>query len=326
MTQRLHPRSFRLLKLSAPHDEFIAFGLAAAVWRGLCFALASLLVLWREAPSLPAAAAAFHALGVRSTLGGTLLLAGSGLAFPVAVALTTATNVLVILAMTPFACALMSRATGVRLPLHAWIAAVCGVASVGLVFATGVSAGTSQARGCMLALTSMVCFSAFVTLGSYKGAVSCVPAMPLAGALIALLALGALGPKWRYATPAGAADTVLLLLNGCINGCANVLMIIGTQSCPASEVSLISLLETALSPVLVFLVTLAIGSPEVPDRRSVVAGGLIVLTLVGHTAFDMHLERRRRRREAEAMLLEMAPPSPSTEAAPAPATAWAEAA
>ena len=128
LTQRLHPRSFRLLKLSAPHDEFIAFGLAAAVWRGLCFALASLLVLWREAPSLPAAAAAFHALGVRSTLGGTLLLAGSGLAFPVAVALTTATNVLVILAMTPFACALMSRATGVRLPLHAWIAAVCGVA------------------------------------------------------------------------------------------------------------------------------------------------------------------------------------------------------
>jgi len=241
-------------------------------------------------------------------------LAGSGLSFPLACALTTATNVLVIIACTPFCVALMMRATGARLPLHAWVAAIFGVASVGLVFATGMTAGTAQARGCLLALASMFCFSSYLTLGSYKGAVSCVPAMPPAGALMTLIALAALGPRWRYASPAGAVDAVLLILNGSINGVANILMIVGSRTCPATEVSLISLLETALSPILVFAVTLAGGAPEIPDTKSCIAGGLIVLTLLFHTAFDIHMERRRRRREAEEGSVRLVQLSPSREA------------
>ena len=179
------------------------------------------------------------------------------------------------------------------------MAAVFAVASVGLVFASGMSAGPEQTKGCLLALASMACFAAFLTIGSHKGAVSCVPCMPLSGALITLISLAALGENWHYAQPADPSDVVLLLLNGHINGVSNILMIVGTQTCPATEVSMISLLETALSPVLVFLVTLRYAVPEIPDTRSIIAGGLIILTLAGHTAVDMHIERRRRQREAE---------------------------
>lgn len=299
--------TFRLLKLNAPAGDSLSFGLAAAVWRGMCFTLASLLALRREARTLAQVREAYTALGWRSTVAGALLLAGSGLCFPVACALTTATNVLVIIAMTPFAVALLSRATGTRIAAHAWAAAVFSVASVGLVFASGMSAGPAQLKGCLLALASMACFAAYITLGSHKGAVSCVPSMPLAGALITLVALAALGINWHYAQPADASDVPLLLLNGHINGVSNILMIVGSQTCPATEVSMISLLETALSPVLVFLVTLRYATPEVPDKRSIIAGALIIVTLLGHTAVDMHLERRRRQREADEGSQRLAP-------------------
>jgi len=120
--------TFRLLKLNAPPGDSLSFGLAAAVWRGMCFALASLLALRREARSFAQVRDAYTALGWRSTAAGALLLAGSGLCFPVACALTTATNVLVIIAMTPFAVALLTRATGTRIAAHAWAAAVFSVA------------------------------------------------------------------------------------------------------------------------------------------------------------------------------------------------------
>ena len=302
--------TFRLLKLSSPAGDQLAFGLAAACWRGGCFAVASLFSLRRETRTMQGLRAAAVALGWRSTLAGTLLLSGSGLAFPVACALTTATNVLVILAIMPFAVALMTRALGVRQPLHAWVAAICGVASVALVFVAGLNAGPAQARGCVLALVSMACFSAFLTLSSYKGAVSCVLCMPFSGVLISLVSLAVLNTNYHYAMPASASDTVLLLLNGNINGVANILLVIGAQAVPATEVSLISLLETALSPVFVFLVTLRYAAgAEVPDQKSIIAAVLILVTLIGHTAYDVHLERQRRQRVAllEAQELTEAP-------------------
>ena len=76
----------------------------------------------------------------------------------------------------------------------------------------------------------------------------------------------------------------------------SVLMIVGSQTCPAAEVSLIALLETALSPVLVYLVTLhAAAGPEVPDVKSIVAGVLIIATLAVHTVYDALWERRKTR-------------------------------
>ena len=295
--------TFRLLQLSTPPGS-VEFGLADAVWRGGMYSLASLIVLRRESPTLAGARDALRQLGAKNTLIAAVTLTGSGVAFPVAIALTTATNVLVVIAMMPLAVALMSRALGTRLPVHTWVAAFAGSASVGLVFATGVSAGASQLKGCLLALTSMTCFATFVTLGSHMGAVSLVVSMPLGGVLMLCTAFAALGPRWRAATPASRGDACLLLGNGLINGLANVLMIVGSQTCPAAEVSLTGLLETALSPVLVYLVTLhAAAGPEVPDVKSIIAGALIIATLAAHTVYDALWERRKAHAAAEAAQL-----------------------
>ena len=287
--------TFRLLQLSTPPGS-VEFGLADAVWRGGMYALASLIVLRRESRTLAGALDALRRLGLKNTLISAFCLTGSGVAFPVAIALTSATNVLVIIAMMPLTVALMGRALGTRLPLHTWVAAFAGSASVGLVFATGVSAGASQLKGCLLALAAMTCFATFVTLGSHMGSVSLVVTMPLGGVLMICVAFAALGPRWHFATPASRADACLLLGNGFINGLSNVMMIVGSQTCPAAEVSLIGLLETALSPVLVYLVTLhAAAGPEVPDVKSIVAGVLIIATLAAHTVYDALWERRRAR-------------------------------
>ena len=125
------------------------------------------------------------------------------------------------------------------------------------------------------------------------GAVSCVASMPLAGVFMVAISLAVLGPKAHYAAPASATDGVLLVVNAMTNAVSNAMLAMGTQSVPAAEVSLIGLLETAFSPVLVYLVTLHDPRPEIPDAKSIVAGVLIIATLAGHTLWDARLARRR---------------------------------
>jgi len=290
--------TFRFIRTQAPSGNDIAQGLAATVWRGFCYCLAGVFVLRLESSSIEQLRTAFRDLGVRRLLFCTITLAGSNTCFPIAVALTTATNVLVILAMMPLACALMSRAIGVKLPLHTWLAAGVACIAVALCFASGIQAGPQQVKGCILALAAMIMFGSFVTMGSFSGAVSCVPAMPLAGVLSICICFAGLGPRWHYATPYDRADGGFLMLNGLTNAVANVMVVVGTQSVPSTEVSLIGLLETALGPVLTYLVTLnRPQGPEVPDTKSIAAGCIIVSVLVIHTLVDVRIARRAHAKE-----------------------------
>lgn len=247
--------TFRLLQFRVSKDS-PQFGLADTPWRGAAYAATSLAFVLRECGgSFAAVVASLRAIGWRLGVAGALLLAGSGTAFPVAVALTTAANVLIILAMSPLITALMGRAMGHKLPLHTWGACVVGAVSVGLVFAGSAKAGPDQTRGCLLALTATFCFSSVMVLGSHLGAVSLIPVFPVrcsgrsrrsvvpalflfhlalrhfltrfcgaqvAGVLMVAISLAALGRNATLATPTNGADAGLLILNGLINGIANV--------------------------------------------------------------------------------------------------------
>lgn len=135
----------------------------------------------------------------------------------------------------------------------------------------------------------------------------------LAGLLLCVVSLAALaglsGGSVSAATPASVGDFFLLTANGVAAGLSQarlhhnsgfaadstlstdppmsqVLLLAGSRTAPAAEVSLMSLLETGLSPVLVYLVTLSQAVPEVPDAYTIAAGGLIIATLAAHTLYD----------------------------------------
>jgi len=268
----------------------VQLGLAVAVWRGVCFGIASAGVLAYECGcSFSALVSAFRRLGLRNNVFCALALCGSNILFALAVALTTACNVLVIIAMLPLACALGGLVLRVRLSRSTWAAVCVACVSTGLVFSTGVSAGPNATYGCMAALGAMFTFSLFVLLSSHLGDVSCVPAMPLSALLCIGISLASLD-KPGFARPASGRDAVLLLVNGCCTGMANALLLVATQSIPAAEAALIGLLETAVSPILVYLVTLRPGPAEVPATRSIVACALIVATLFTHVLWEARQE------------------------------------
>lgn len=307
--------TFRFVRTQSPASNALGQGLAATVWRGFCYCIASAVVLCLESSSLSAFREAVRALGWRRLLFCAVMLGGANTCFPCAVALTTATNVLVIVAMMPLACALMSRACGIRLPLHTWAAALVACVSVALCFASSVQAGGDQVLGCVLAVGAMSMFGAFITMGSLSGAVSCVAAMPLAGVLCIGIAFAGLGPRWHYATPASPGDGGFLMLNGMCNAVANAMLVVGTQSVPAAEISLIQLLETALGPVLTYLVTLhRAEGPEVPDTKSIAAGAIIVAVLLVHTLWDVRLAMRAHKELAPAESAEQAATEPTADA------------
>lgn len=215
--------------------------------------------------------------------------------------------------MSPLATALLGRALGQRLPLHTWLACVVGAVSVALVFAGSVETSPAATRGCLLACVCTICFSAFLVAGSHFGDVTILPCFPVAGCLMVAVAFAILGSRSGYARPASKADAVLVLLNGLINGLANVLMVVGSQTCPAAEVSLIALLETGLAPVLVYLITLKDEHQEVPDTLTIVAGALIIVVLAAHTLYDAHVASRATAAAAAAIVapvIDEAKPAP----------------
>ena len=278
--------TFRLLRLNGLPRDSPLFGFGVAVWRGAVgVAVYALNAAW-HAGSLAALRGQLQQLGV-PVLGATaVLLAASQFAFTVGVALTSAANVLVLIALGPLVTALMCRAfLGALLPLHSWIACVAGFLSVALVFAGSMDA--SSLAGCFVAAGCPLTFGAYLTLSTARPELSLAPGMPFSGVLVAVIALLALGPRAGGAAAADAADGALLIFNAAANAAAQVLVTVGSQTVPAPECVLICLIETALSPFLVYAVV-----GEKPSGQTVAAAVLILLTLSVHAAYDMYRERK----------------------------------
>ena len=141
--------------------------------------------------------------------------------------------------------------------------------------------GGTNLVGCALALCSICCMSAYWTLGDALG-VSIIPCLWLAGvsnALFALILLAAVGSGLH--APVSAASGAAILFNCVTNSAGMLLLVAGSLETPGPEVALILLLEPALSP---FLVYFAVG--ESPSAQTVVAGVLIVLTLLAHGVYE----------------------------------------
>jgi drug/metabolite transporter (DMT)-like permease len=208
--------------------------------------------------------------------------AGSSIALIVALNLTSVVNVLVIMSSAPLFAALLGWALmGERVRPWTWAAIVASMAGIGLMVAG--PQGRGSLAGDLIALGMAIGYGAATALTRKYRAVRMTPAMCLATAAGALIALP-LSHPWQVS----ATDVPLLALFGAGQlGFGMALFAVGGRLVPAAATALLGTLEPILGPVWVWLL---IG--EVPAPMAL-AGGLVVLAaLAAHTLIDTWMERR----------------------------------
>lgn len=206
-----------------------------------------------------------------------LIAATGSLLFVNALMRTTAANTLVILAATPLFAALIGylfiRERISRITLGAIFTVFFGIL---LLFTRSLEAGTMV--GNLLALGAACLWGGNLVVLRQARALNMIPAVAFGSLLAIPFALAGGLP-----VAITARDALLLLLQGSlVLPLSFALITRGSRYLPAAEVSLILLLETLLGPLWVWLVV-----GESPDLPTLLAGLLILFTLVVHSLLQM---------------------------------------
>lgn len=244
--------------------------LVVSVWRGLLagsiFLLANLILApqtmptrgeWVDRKALLIIAA--NALG--------------GLSWCSAMQHTSAANALLVLSVAPFLAAILSylflreridRATALAIAL-----VFAGV----LVIASG-SLGHGRLLGDAFALMNALTIATHYTTLRTTGSRNMLPQLAV-GAMLG----GVLSVPFADFVPVTATQAALIFLSGVvILPCAAGHLMLGPRYLPAPEVTMITLLEVILGPLLVWAV---IG--EDPGQMTLIGGTVIVVTIALHT-------------------------------------------
>jgi len=240
-------------------------------WRGLFGGLfVAFIIAWRERRGTKAA---FLAIGAD----GLLVASCSALAtvcFLNALTLTSVADVLVVGATAPFLTAALARLLigerADRITLAASLVAVSGVA---------VMAGTALAEGRLLGDLLAFGMTAFLSLMMVilrkSRSIDMGPAMGLSAFLCALIVL-----PFAHPMAVNARDFGLLVLFGSVQfGLGLLLMALGSRLVPATRAALISVLDTPLAPLWVWL---AMG--EAPPIATLLGGSMVMAAVVGDIA------------------------------------------
>ena len=252
-------------------------------YRGLSLSFALLaFVFWRYRGRT---FASFRALGPIGFFA-ALTLGGSSIFYLFAIKATTIANISFLNAACPFIAGglawLLLREAMSRLTVVAVCLALAGVAvMVWEGFAVGSWFGN------LMALCAVVISGAYVVLLRFGKGVDLIPAVALSGLFAALLVIPLID---NFAI--SAHDLAYAMLQGIfISGLCNGLYTFCARHIPAGELTLLSLAESVLSPLWVWLVI-----AEVPSELTLV-GGAIVLTAVTLQAFWRPLTFALRRRQ-----------------------------
>ena len=237
-------------------------------WRSV-FALAFLLayLIWRDGRGVPAA---FRRLG-RAGFGISVCFALSMICFINALSLTTVAAVLIFQAAAPlFAAAfawLLIRERVTPLKIAAIIVSMVGVA----IMVHGVNSPGGLA-GIALSTVMSLTFAGTIVLARVRPNVPTTEASTIAVALVALTSLPM--AELHLSTP----DLALMATFGIGQmGLALIMFTAGIRLLPAADAGLISILETVLAPLWVWLVF-----AETPDANTLI-GGAVILAAVFST-------------------------------------------
>jgi drug/metabolite transporter (DMT)-like permease len=253
-------------------------------WRGVFsgfFMLAVLAIRHRAR-----LAAMFRAIGLPG-LAMASCFALASTAFILALSRTSVANVLIVQSTGPFMAGLLGWVImRERVAAPTWLAMAAALAGTVLMVSGSWASGTVSGDLLAFFVASVFALGA-VILRRHRD----VPMLPAA----CLASMIAAGIAWPQATPseAGPRDLALLMLFGAGQlGLGLILYTAGAPRIPVAQASLISVLESVLGPVWVWL---ALG--EYPGARSLVGGAVVLSALLVHTVADL---RRPGSAEAEA--------------------------
>lgn len=235
-------------------------------WRSLSIALGALALILLV--NRGAVIAAVRASGWGAVIAG-LTMALSMMLYVNSITRTSVANSLILLSTNPFMAAMLAWAfLGERVPGRTWVIMAVALAGMAAMVADSVGGGTWL--GDILAIGTAATFAVtMVVLRRFKH-VDMTPQVMMAGIWAVILVFPLAHPL-----SASAYDIMLCVLMGIFSlGLGMVLFVRGLRSVSAAEAGLLSMLESILAPVWVWI---ALG--EQP-RPLALLGGVIVLGAV----------------------------------------------
>ena len=187
-----------------------------------------------------------------------------------ALLLTTVANALFIISAAPFITAVLGWIVlRERVRPMTWIAMTIALAGITLMFVNGIQSG--RLLGNIVALGPPVSFAIMLVMLRLAGDRDMIPAICLAG-----LVGAALGFAMSDTLVLSPHDLALCLFLGVFQYTGGfVLITLGTRYLPAAEVALLSLAETVLAPIWVW-----IGVGEIPALLTLAGGGIVLCAVV----------------------------------------------
>jgi drug/metabolite transporter (DMT)-like permease len=203
------------------------------------------------------------------------MLAGTFFFFILSLTHTTVANTLVIMSISPFTAALAGwLALGERVAPRTWVAMAAALAGIALMFWDSLAAASGAGLvGNLLALGVPVCMALNIVLVRRAGAIDMVPTVLVAGLISIVVAVPVI---WPPAAPVG--DIALIAVMGVAQlGIGCMLATMAMRLLSAAQVGLLSLLETVLGPLWVWL---ALG--EAPSAAALAGGAVVVAALAAN--------------------------------------------
>lgn len=224
--------------------------------------------------------AVFRDMGLAG-VGVGLCFATASTCFIIALSHTTVANVLILQSLAPFIAALMGLAfLGERVPLRRWLA--IGAALAGIAVMVSSSFGLGSLAGDAPAFVIAIAFAGATVIVRRHKEVRMTPAACLAAVLGCLFA-SLFAQPWSVT----AHDLVLLAIFGAGQmGVGLILFTTGARHIPAAEAALISVLETILGPIWVWLLF-----AEDPGLPAIVGGAIVLAALAVYTGLDWRQPR-----------------------------------
>ncbi len=206
-------------------------------------------------------------------------LAGSMVAFILALGLAPVANVLIVFGATPFLTALMARLF-LGEPLHRHTMVAMATAAIGLTLSVASSLKVGAALGMAVAAIVSLCMSTNYVVVRHRRDVGMAPSLALAGVISGIVAL----PFVELQSVDTRQMAWLLALGpGQLAG-GLLLYIASLKRIPAGRAALLGLLELVLGPIWVWAI-----DGEKPGDLTLV-GGVIV---IGSAAANVWLDSRR---------------------------------
>lgn len=213
------------------------------------------------------------------------LYALSALTFMSAVYTTTTADLVFILAFNSMFAALLSWLFLKERPRPATLVAM-GFMLLGVLFIVGSGLGTGNLFGDFMALLSALMLASAITITRSSGrdmgfAALVAVALPFVIATVMTIKTG-----YRIEAPGW------IVFNGAvIMPISFFCLAIGPKYISGPEVAMFYLLETVLAPVWVWMIF-----SEVPTTASLIGGGVLIVTLVAHSLWQLTHGRRQRAR------------------------------